>query len=78
MKEFKDERADLCFRQVDQELSAKIASELQMEQEIRETDKLPVNISDYLDSCSFEVIKPTSQLHYHSYRKLTCGKPSAP
>lgn len=40
---------------VDQELSAKIESELQMEQEIRDSEQLPANISDYLDSSSFEV-----------------------
>ncbi|KAL2045779.1 hypothetical protein N7G274_002210 [Stereocaulon virgatum] len=41
--------------QVDQELSAKIASELEMEKEMRDSEKLPSNISDYLDSSSFEI-----------------------
>jgi complement component 1 Q subcomponent-binding protein len=40
---------------VDKELSAKIESELQMEKEMRDSEKLPANISDYLDSSSFEV-----------------------
>ena len=40
---------------VDQELSAKIESELQMEKEMRDSEKLPASISDYLDSSSFEV-----------------------
>lgn len=63
----------MCWRKVDQELSAKIASELQMEQEIRETEKLPANISDYLDSSSFEVMNAHSRSHYPVYinEKLT-------
>ena len=40
---------------VDQELSAKIQSEVEMEQEIRDPQKLPASVSDYLDSSSFEV-----------------------
>ena len=40
---------------VDQELSAKIESELQTEKEMRDSEKLPSTISDYLDSSSFEV-----------------------
>jgi len=40
---------------VDQELSAKIESELQMEKEMRDSEKLPASISDYLDSSTFEV-----------------------
>ncbi|KAL9099347.1 MAG: hypothetical protein Q9163_005138, partial [Psora crenata] len=41
--------------QVDQELSAKIQSELDMERETRDSEKLPASISDYLDSSSFEL-----------------------
>lgn len=40
---------------VDQELSAKIESELQMEKEMRDSEQLPSTISDYLDSSSFGV-----------------------
>ncbi len=40
---------------VDQELSAKIESELQMEKEMRDSEQLPSTISDYLDSSSFDV-----------------------
>ncbi len=40
---------------VDQELSAKIESELQMEKEMRDSETLPSSITDYLDSSSFEV-----------------------
>ena len=48
---------------VDQELSAKIESELQMEQEIRDSEKLPTSISDYLDSSSFEVQSTACDLY---------------
>ncbi|KAL9124596.1 MAG: hypothetical protein Q9217_006088 [Psora testacea] len=41
--------------QVDQELSAKIQSELDMERDTRDSEKLPASISDYLDSSSFEL-----------------------
>lgn len=73
MMNLRDEKAYMYLRLVDQELSAKIASELQMEQEIRDSEKLPANISDYLDSSSFEVIRPTQYIQYplHSDRKLT-------
>lgn len=40
---------------VDQELSAKIASELQMEQEIRDSENLPTAIADFLNASPFEV-----------------------
>lgn len=40
---------------VDQELSAKIESELQLEREMRDSEKLPSSLQDYLDSSSFEV-----------------------
>lgn len=40
---------------VDQELSAKLESELQMEQEMRDSDKLPQSITDFLESSSFTV-----------------------
>ena len=40
---------------VDQELSMKIQSELQMEREMRDSETLPGSLQDYLDSSSFEV-----------------------
>ena len=40
---------------VDQELSAKIESELQVEKEMRDSENLPSSLQDYLDSSSFEV-----------------------
>lgn len=40
---------------VDQELSAKLDSELQMEKEMRDSEKLPINIQDYLENSSFKV-----------------------
>ncbi len=40
---------------VDQELSTKLESELQMEKEMRDSEKLPVNIQDFLDNSSFKV-----------------------
>lgn len=43
---------------MDQELSAKIESELQLEREMRDSEKLPSSLQDYLDSSSFEVILP--------------------
>ena len=45
----------LTCRVVDQELSAKLESELQVEKEMRDSDKVPVNIQDFLDNNSFEV-----------------------
>ena len=44
---------------VDQELSAKIESELQLEREMRDSEQLPSSLQDYLDSSSFEVSLPT-------------------
>ena len=40
---------------VDQELSAKFESELQLENEMRDSDELPPNLQDYLDNGPFEV-----------------------
>ena len=40
---------------VDQELSAKIESELRMEKDIRDSDQYPSNVQDYLDNSPFEV-----------------------
>ena len=45
---------------VDQELSAKIESELELEKEMRDSEKLPSSLQDYLDSSSFEVNRPIS------------------
>ena len=45
---------------VDQELSAKIESDLQLEKEMRDSETLPSSLQDYLDSSSFEVSLPTS------------------
>ena len=43
---------------MDEELSAKIESELQLEKEMRDSEKLPSSLQDYLDSSSFEVSLP--------------------
>ena len=43
---------------MDQELSAKIESELQLEREMRDSEMLPSSLQDYLDSSSFEVSLP--------------------
>lgn len=40
---------------VDQELSAKLESELQMEKDMRDSDEYPESIKDYLDNGPFEV-----------------------
>ena len=40
---------------VDQELSAKLESELQMEKDMRDPDELPPSIKDYLSNGPFEV-----------------------
>ena len=40
---------------VDQELSAKLESELQMEKDMRDPEELPESIKDYLDNGPFEV-----------------------
>ena len=44
---------------MDQELSLKIESELQMEREMRDSETLPGSLQDYLDSSSFEVSLPS-------------------
>ena len=41
---------------VDQELSAKIESELQMEKDIRDSEQYPARVQEYLDSSPFEVV----------------------
>ncbi|MCJ1450639.1 hypothetical protein MMC28_000972 [Mycoblastus sanguinarius] len=41
--------------QVDEELSMKIESELQLEKEMRDSEELPSTIQEYLDSSSFEL-----------------------
>ena len=43
---------------MDQELSAKIESELQLEREMRDSEKLPISLQDYLDNSAFEVSIP--------------------
>ena len=40
---------------VDQELSAKFESELQMEQEMSNSNELPSNIQEFLDNGPFQV-----------------------
>lgn len=40
---------------VDQELVAKLDSELAVEKEIRDSEQLPPNIQDFLDTSSFKV-----------------------
>lgn len=47
--------AGLMRSSVDQELSAKFESELQMEKDIRDSDEYPASVQDYLDNSSFEV-----------------------
>lgn len=42
-------------RAVDQELSAKIESELQVEKETRDSEQLPASIKDFLDNSDFQV-----------------------
>ena len=49
----------LTQHQVDQELSAKIESELEVEREMRDSENLPSVITDYLNSSSFEVSSHT-------------------
>lgn len=43
---------------VDQELAAKLESELAVEKEIRDSEQLPANIKDFLDDSPFEVSLP--------------------
>lgn len=40
---------------VDQELAAKLHSELELEKDIRDSDQLPANIKSFLESSPFEV-----------------------
>ena len=40
---------------MDQELSAKFESELQLEKEMRDTGELPANVKDFLDNSPFEL-----------------------
>ena len=40
---------------MDQELSAKFESELQMEREMRDSEELPENVKAFLDSNPFQV-----------------------
>jgi hypothetical protein len=47
---------------VDQELVAKLESELAVEKEIRDSEQLPENIQDFLDTSSFKVDDPPSLL----------------
>ena len=47
--------AGLMHSSVDQELSAKIESELRMEKDIRDSEQYPLNVQEYLDSSSFKV-----------------------
>ena len=60
---------------MDQELSAKIESELQLEREMRDSEMLPSNLQDYLDSSSFEVGLPTALVVQHV---LTLAAPRHP
>jgi hypothetical protein len=48
---------------VDQELVAKLESELAVEKEIRDSEQLPENIQDFLDTSSFKVDDPPSLLY---------------
>ncbi|KAI9800232.1 MAG: hypothetical protein M1825_004216 [Sarcosagium campestre] len=41
--------------QVDEELAAKLESEVQLEKEMRDSDDLPVNVRDYLDNAPFSI-----------------------
>lgn len=41
--------------EVDEELIAKFASELEMEQEMRESDEVPTSVKDYLENGPFEI-----------------------
>ena len=47
---------------MDQELSAKIEYELQLEREMRDSEKLPISLQDYLDNSAFEVSIPKRPL----------------
>ena len=43
---------------MDEELVAKFESELQMENEMRDSDEVPVSVKDYLETGPFEVRYP--------------------
>ena len=45
----------LTYYLVDQELSAKIESELQLERDMNDSDELPPNIQDFLENSPFKV-----------------------
>ena len=54
---------------VDQELSAKIESELEMEKDIRDSEQYPANVQEYLDNSPFEACS-----HYrHPMRNTNCS-----
>lgn len=40
---------------MDDELAAKLESELQLEREMRDPDELPLSVKDYLDNSPFKV-----------------------
>ncbi|MCJ1261842.1 hypothetical protein MMC22_001710 [Lobaria immixta] len=46
---------------VDQELAAKLQSELELERDMRDSEKLPANLQDYLDRSSFDIKDTTGQ-----------------
>lgn len=48
-------RAEISEGTVDQELSAKLENELQLEKDMSETNDLPENLKEYLDSSPFQV-----------------------
>lgn len=45
-----------CYA-VDDELAAKLASELQLEKEMRDPEELPVSVKEYLDNGPFQVVQ---------------------
>ena len=51
---------------VDQELSAKVESELRIEKETRDSDTLPAEIQDFLDNSPFKVRATWSIWRYHT------------
>lgn len=46
---------------MDQELVAKLESELAVEKEIRDLEQLPANLQDFLDTSSFMVFNQASR-----------------
>ena len=56
---------------VDQELSAKIDSELQMEKDIRDSEQYPSRVQEYLDTSPFKVrqngASKFENTKYHSF-----------